>query len=53
MQIKKTYKEVNPELLYHEIRDFTLKQVAVIDEAMIRSYAVFVNKNNVEINEVT
>ena len=26
MQIRKTYTETNPELLYAEIRDFTLKQ---------------------------
>ena len=26
MQIRKTYTEINPELLYAEIRDFTLKQ---------------------------
>ena len=26
MQIRKTYKEVSPELLYAEIRDFVLKQ---------------------------
>ena len=40
MQIKKTYKEVNPELLYHEIRDFTQKQGAVIDEAKLETYSL-------------
>ena len=40
MQIKKTYKEVNPELLYHEIRDFTQKQGAIIDEAKLETYSL-------------
>jgi len=40
MQIKKTYKEVNPELLYHEIRDFTLKQGTVIGEAKLETYSL-------------
>ncbi len=39
MQIKKTYKEVNPELLYHEIRDFTLKQGAIIGNAKMETYS--------------
>ena len=40
MQIKKTYNEVNPELLYHEIRDFTLKQGAVTGEAKLETYSL-------------
>jgi len=40
MQIKRTYKEVNPELLYHEIRDFALKQGAVIGEAKLETYSL-------------
>ena len=40
MQIRKTYKEVNPELLYHEIRDFTQKQGATIDEAKLETYSL-------------
>ncbi len=40
MQIRKTYKEVNPELLYHEIRDFTQKQGVVIDEAKLETYSL-------------
>ena len=35
MQIRKTYKEVNPELLYDEIRDFILKQGVSLNEAKI------------------
>ena len=35
MQIKKSYMEVNPELLYAEIRDFILKQdVSLIQDKM-------------------
>ena len=40
MQIKKTYKEINPELLYHEIRDFTQKQGAVVEEAKLETYSL-------------
>ncbi len=40
MQIRKTYKEVNPELLYHEIRDFTQKQGVIIDEAKFETYSL-------------
>ena len=39
MQIRKTYKEVNPELLYHEIKDFIQKQGAIIDEAKLETYS--------------
>jgi hypothetical protein len=38
MQIRKTYDGVNPELLYDEIRDFTLKQGTVIDKAKLETY---------------
>ena len=40
MQIRKTYKGVNPELLYDEIKDFTLKQGAVIDKATLETYSL-------------
>ncbi|MBI2328082.1 MAG: hypothetical protein HYU85_00230, partial [Chloroflexi bacterium] len=40
MQIKRTYKEVNPELLYYEIRDFTLKQGVTIGEAKLETYSL-------------
>ena len=40
MQIRKTYKEVNPELLYNELKDFTLKQGVSIDEAKLETYAL-------------
>ena len=40
MQIRKTYKEVNPELLYNEIRDFILKQGVNLDETRLETYAL-------------
>ena len=40
MQIRKTYKEVNPELLYAEIRDFVLKQGASLGEEKMETYAL-------------
>jgi len=39
MQIKKTYKEVNPELLYDEIKDFTQKQGVVMADAKLETYS--------------
>ena len=38
MRIRKTYKDVKPELLYDEVRDFVLKQGVVIDEAKLETY---------------
>ncbi len=40
MQIRKTYKEINPELLYDEIKDFILKQGVSIGEEKIETYAL-------------
>ena len=40
MQIRKKYQEVNPELLYSEVRDFTLKQGAVIGDSKIETYSL-------------
>jgi hypothetical protein len=40
MQIRKTYYEVNPELLFAEIRDFTLKQGAVLAESRLETYTL-------------
>lgn len=40
MQIKKTYMDVNPGLLYDEIRDFVQKQGAMIDEAKLETYSL-------------
>ncbi len=40
MQIRKTYKEVNPGLLYDELRDFILKQGVSLSESKIETYAL-------------
>jgi len=40
MQIRKTYNEVNPELLYAEIRDFTLKQGVSLGETKMETYTL-------------
>ena len=40
MQIRKTYQAVNPELLYAEIRDFTLKQGVSLGEEKMETYAL-------------
>ena len=40
MQIRKTYKGVKPGLLYAEVRDFTLKQGAILGEAKMETYAL-------------
>ena len=40
MQIRKAYREVNPELLYAEIRDFILKQGVTLGEEKLETYAL-------------
>ncbi len=40
MQIRKTYKEVSPELLYAEIRDFILKQGVSLGENKMETYTL-------------
>jgi hypothetical protein len=40
MQIRKTYREVNPELLYHEVRDFAQKQGVLIGESKLETYSL-------------
>jgi len=39
MQIKKTYKDVNPQLLYDEIRDAILKQGVTLGKAKMETYS--------------
>lgn len=39
-QIRKTYNEINPELLYAEVRDFTLKQGASLNENKLETYTL-------------
>ncbi len=40
VQIRKTYREVNPELLYNELRDFIQKQGAVVAENKLETYSL-------------
>ena len=40
MKIKKIYKEVNPELLYNEIRGFVIKQGAIAGDAKLETYSM-------------
>ncbi|HUV45531.1 MAG TPA: hypothetical protein VMW45_00470 [Dehalococcoidia bacterium] len=40
MQIRKTYSDVKPELLYDEIRDLVLKQGTTIGEAKLETYSL-------------
>ncbi|MGD0779404.1 MAG: hypothetical protein ABR954_01290 [Dehalococcoidales bacterium] len=40
MQMKKTYTEVSPELLFAEIRDFTLKQGTSLGENKMETYTL-------------
>ena len=40
MQIKKVYNDVNPGLLYDEIRDFVKKQGVVIGDAKLETYSL-------------
>jgi hypothetical protein len=40
IQIRKTYSEVNPELLYAEIRDFILKQGVSLGETKLETYTL-------------
>ena len=40
MQIRKTYREVSPKLLYDELRDFILKRGVVIGEAKLETYSL-------------
>jgi len=40
MQIRKTYQEVNPQLLFDEIKDFVVKQGAIVNEARMETYSL-------------
>ena len=46
MQIRKTYSDVKPELLYDEVRDFVLKRGTIIDEAKLEIYSLPSNSSS-------
>jgi hypothetical protein len=56
IQIRKTFTEINPELLYAEIRDFTLKHGAILSENKLETYtmpdqsASFISRGNLIFN---
>lgn len=39
MEIRKTYREVNPELLFAEVRDFAVKYGASVGDSKIETYS--------------
>ena len=40
MQVRKTYQEVNPELLYSEVKDFVRKQGLSVNEDKLETYTL-------------
>jgi len=40
MQIRKTYREINPDLLYNEVKDFAQKQGAILGQTRIETYSL-------------
>jgi hypothetical protein len=40
MQIRKTYKEINPTLLYDEIKEFVLRQGTTLDQNRLETYSL-------------
>jgi len=40
MQIRKTYNEINPELLLDELKDFVQKQEVVLGETKSETYSL-------------
>jgi hypothetical protein len=40
MQIRKTYKSINPALIYDEIKDFVRKQGITIDQDKLETYSM-------------
>ena len=40
MQIRKTYKDINPTILYDEIREFVQKQGVTLDQDKLETYSL-------------
>jgi hypothetical protein len=40
MQIRKTYKDISPTLLYNEIKDFVLKQGLIREQDKMETYSI-------------
>lgn len=58
-QIRKTYTEISPELLYAELRDFTLKQGVALGENKLETFtlpdesASFITRGTLTFNDKT
>jgi hypothetical protein len=56
MQIRKTYREIKPELLYDEVKDFVVKQGATVGESKLETYSVpddsssFISRGTISFN---
>ncbi|MEE8413045.1 MAG: hypothetical protein V3R96_00695 [Dehalococcoidales bacterium] len=46
MRVNKTYKEINPELLYSEIKDYILKQGVIIGTSKMETYSSASNSSS-------
>jgi len=46
MQIRKTYSDVNPKLLYDTVKDFVLKQGTIIGESKMETYLLTDNTSS-------
>ncbi len=40
MQIRKTYKDINPTILYDEIKEFVQKQGVTLDQDKLETYSM-------------
>ena len=40
MQIRKTYQEINPTMLYDEIKEFVLRQGVTLDQSKLDTYSM-------------
>ncbi len=46
MQIRKTYREINPTLLYNEIKEFVLRQGVTLDQDKLETYSIPTDSSN-------
>jgi len=40
IQVKKTYRDLNPEMLYDEVRDLVQKQGIIVSESKVQTYSL-------------
>ena len=46
MQIRKTYKEINPTLLFNEIKEFVQRQGITLDQDKLETYSIPTDSSN-------